>query len=226
MNKFYLILSLTVMSFFPAHGEDIGSIEEIITTGTIQTDPAMSAWRSGDFETAEIEFKQNAFCALRIERNFISGVEGARDSTIRSDVGTDIDVPSQPSGGLGGANVAPTSQPVIPKIQLNSSDFRDTDNEGTRTCEDRGFQIYMMGMSQLKLGKRDEAKATLLRSTGLRKNLYDAHFRLSLLEYQDNNIKEANKHFKKLRKIGSKCKKCEAKKEITAQIKYLENLLA
>ena len=68
MNKFYLILSLTVMSFFPAHGEDIGSIEEIITTGTIQTDPAMSAWRSGDFETAEIEFKQNAFCALRIER--------------------------------------------------------------------------------------------------------------------------------------------------------------
>jgi hypothetical protein len=46
------------------------------------------------------------------------------------------------------------------------------------------------------------------------------------LEYQDNNIKEANKHFKKLRKIGSKCKKCEAKKEITAQIKYLENLLA
>jgi TolA-binding protein len=84
----------------------------------------------------------------------------------------------------------------------------------------------MMGMSQLKLGKRDEAKATLLRSTGLRKNLYDAHFRLSLLEYQDNNIKEANKHFKKLRKIGSKCKKCEAKKEIAAQIKYLENLLA
>jgi hypothetical protein len=214
------------MSFSPAYGEDIDSIEEVITTGTIQTDPAMSAWRSGDFETAEIEFRQNAFCALRIERNFISGVEGARDSTIRSDVGTDIDVPSQPSGGLGGAVVAPTSQPVIPKIQLNSSDFRDSDNEGTRTCEDRGFQIYMMGMSQLKLGKRDEAKATLLRSTKLRKNLYDAHFRLSLLEYQDNNMKEANKHFKKLRKIGSKCKKCEAKKEIIAQIKYLENLLA
>ena len=213
------------MSFSPAYGEDIDSIEEVITTGTIQTDPAMSAWRSGDFETAEIEFRQNAFCALRIERNFISGVEGARDSTIRSDVGTDIDVPSQPSGGLGGAVVAPTSQPVIPKIQLNSSDFRDSDNEGTRTCEDRGFQIYMMGMSQLKLGKRDEAKATLLRSTKLRKNLYDAHFRLSLLEYQDNNMKEANKHFKKLRKIGSKCKKCEAKKEIIAQIKYLENLL-
>jgi tetratricopeptide (TPR) repeat protein len=211
------------MSFSPAYGEDIDSIEEVITTGTIQTDPAMSAWRSGDFETAEIEFRQNAFCALRIERNFISGVEGARDSTIRSDVGTDIDVPSQPSGGLGGAVVAPTSQPVIPKIQLNSSDFRDSDNEGTRTCEDRGFQIYMMGMSQLKLGKRDEAKATLLRSTKLRKNLYDAHFRLSLLEYQDNNMKEANKHFKKLRKIGSKCKKCEAKKEIIAQIKYLEN---
>ena len=214
------------MSFSHAYGEDIDSIEEVITTGTIQTDPAMSAWRSGDFETAEIEFRQNAFCALRIERNFISGVEGARDSTIRSDVGTDIDVPSQPSGGLGGAVVAPTSQPVIPKIQLNSSDFRDSDNEGTRTCEDRGFQIYMMGMSQLKLGKRDEAKATLLRSTKLRKNLYDAHFRLSLLEYQDNNMKEANKHFKKLRKIGSKCKKCEAKKEIIAQIKYLENLLA
>jgi hypothetical protein len=214
------------MSFSPAYGEDIDSIEEVITTGTIQTDPAMSAWRSGDFETAEIEFRQNAFCALRIERNFISGVEGARDSTIRSDVGTDIDVPSQPSGGLGGAVVAPTSQPVIPKIQLNSSDFRDSDNEGTRTCEDRGFQIYMMGMSQLKLGKRDEAKATLLRSTKLRKNLYDAHFRLSLLEYQDNNMKESNKHFKKLRKIGSKCKKCEAKKEIIAQIKYLENLLA
>ena len=134
MNKFYLIFSLFLISLSPAYAEDIDSIEEVITTGTIQTDPAMSAWRSGDFETAEIEFRQNAFCALRIERNFISGVEGARDSTIRSDVGTDIDVPSQPSGGLGGAVVAPTSQPVIPKIQLNSSDFRDSDNEGTRTC--------------------------------------------------------------------------------------------
>jgi hypothetical protein len=225
MSKLRLILIFSLTSFLPAKSEDIGSIEEIITTGTIQTDPAMSAWRAGDFATAEIEFKQNAFCALRVERNFISGLEGARDSTIRSDVGTDIDLPAQPSGGLGGAVVAPTTQPVIPKVQLNSSDFRNKDNEGTRTCEDRGFQIYMMGMSQLKLGKRDEAKATLLRSTGLRKNLYDAHFRLSLMEYQDNNLKKANEHYKKLKKLGSKCKKCVAKKEIVAQIKYLENLL-
>ena len=54
MSKLRLILILSLTSFLPAQSEDIGSIEEIITTGTIQSDPAMSAWRAGDFATAEI----------------------------------------------------------------------------------------------------------------------------------------------------------------------------
>jgi len=53
-------------------------VDEIVSRGTIQTDPAMSAWNAGDYATAEIEFKQNAFCALRVERNFQAGIEMPR----------------------------------------------------------------------------------------------------------------------------------------------------
>jgi len=46
-----------------------------------------------------------------------------------------------------------------------------------------------------------EAKKSLSRAANMRKNLYDAHFRLGLMEYQDGNLKEAQKQLKKLKKL-------------------------
>jgi len=39
--------------------------DEVIATGTLQRDVAMSAYLSGDYATAAVEFDRNAFCALR-----------------------------------------------------------------------------------------------------------------------------------------------------------------
>lgn len=219
------LLLFSLLSSAPIWAQDPEPVEEIIARGTIQTDPAMSAWNAGDFATAEIEFKRNAFCALRAERNFTSGVESARDNSIRSDVAVDAVGPPQVSGGQGGVIITPSAPPPSPVTRLNSSDFKNEDSPSTRTCEDRGFQLYMMGMSQLKLGKREDAKKTLIRAANMRKNLSDAHFRLSLLEYQDGNIDKAKKHLKKLHKLESRCRTCKAKDEMKAQLQYLKNLL-
>ncbi len=203
--------------------QDKSSVDEIISRGSIQTDPAMSAFRAGDYATAEIEFEKNAFCALRAERNFVSGIETARDSSITSNLTADAVSVPQPVGGLGGASVVEAAP--APTAQFNSSSFKNKDSETKRTCDDRGFQLYMMGLSQLKLGKTKAAKKSLQRAANMRKNLYDAHFRLSLLEYQDGDIEKAKKQFKKLQKLESSYKFGEANKEIKAQIVFLKKLL-
>lgn len=217
------LLSLGLILSTHTLAQEAEPMDEIISTGSIQTDPAMSAWRAGDYATAEIEFDRNAFCALRAERNFTSGKEAARDSSITANVAADAVGPPQVTGGQGGVSI--TEAAPAPTSQFNSSNFKKNKSATKRTCEDRGFQLYMRGMSQLKLGKRAEAKESFSRAAAMRKNLYDAHFRLSLLEYQDGNIKEANKQFKKLKKLKSRYKKGAANKEIKAQIKYLESLL-
>jgi len=198
--------------------------DEVVAIGTARRDPAMSAYLSGDFETAEIEFERNAFCALRAERNFRSGVEAAQSSAIRSESFSDADTGPQPTGGQGGASVQlqPTAAPTI---SLNSSDFEKSESSTKRNCEDRGFQYYMAGLSQIKLGKFEDAKASLYRAVALRKSIYDAHFRLALLEYQDGNIKKALKQYKRLQRLQAKCRKCEFETEIDQQVAYLDKAL-
>ena len=216
------LISFAALSITPVNAQDTEPVDEIISHGSIQEDPAMSAWNAGDYKTAEIEFGKNAFCALRAERNFASALESARESSISSTVGTNLSQNVTSTGVTSGVNVSP---PPSSSTRLNSNNFKNRTSELKRTCEDRGFQIYMKGLSQLKQGKRNEAKKTLIRAAKMRRSLYDIHFRLSLLEYQDGNIEKANKHFEKLRKLAPKCKGCDAEGEIKAQIQYLKNLL-
>ena len=237
MKNFVLAIAfIGATASLPAYGQQPTTEPEVqsadvpdvvIATGRKQTDPAMSAFLSGDFETAEIEFDKNAFCALRTERNFRSGVEAARDDSIRSTLAGNINTPAQPTGGPGaGAGVGAAAGAGVGAVQINginSSDFQR--NNKRRTCENRGFQVYMKGLSQLELGKTAEAKATLSQATKIHRTLYDAHFKLSLLEYQDGNLDEAQKELKKLRKIAARCKRCDAKPEIEGQVKYLNTLL-
>jgi TolA-binding protein len=199
-------------------------VDEVISEGTIRTDRAMSAYLSGDFKTAEVEFKKNAFCALRATRNFRAGVEDARDSTLRADVGTDVDAPSQPAGGQGGAFV-PTVQTTAPSGNINSTNLEKGGQTPERTCADRGFQLYMTGLSQIKLGKLEDAKKSFKSATVHRKSIYDAYFRLALLEYQDGNKDKAKSQFRKLKRLQNKCKKCEFEKEIDEQVDYLASIL-
>ena len=233
----HLAFSLALMmaaAAFPAYAQQVGTPEnqnqadipdEVIATARKQTDPAMSAFLSGDFETAEIEFDRNAFCALRVTRNFRAGLDSARNDSIQSEVAGNSNIAPQPSGGQGGANVPTTPSSVVPTSTFNSSDFEKSKSAKNRTCENRGFQIYMKGLSQLELGKTAEAKKTLSQATKVHRTLYDAHFKLSLLEYQEGNLDKAKKELKKLRKISARCKRCDAKPEIEGQVKYLDQLL-
>ncbi len=223
----FVSLGLLISMTAQAQAQEAEVEDEIVVVGTKQKDPAMAAWLAGDYATAEVEFDRNAFCALRVERNFRSGVEAARDSSIRSDVAADAVSAPQPTGGpgAGGVLALPAAPSVAPSVTINSSDLQKSDNKKKRTCKDRGFQMYMKGMSQLKLGKTAEAKETLSRATKIHRTLYDAHFRLSLMEYQDGDIEKSNKQFKALQKIANRCRRCDAKEEIQAQVKFLEKLL-
>lgn len=197
----------------------------IIVTGQKQTDPAMSAFLAGDFETAEIEFDRNAFCALRVARNFRAGLDSARDDSIQVEVAGNGNIANQPTGGQGGVVTPPSATAAAPVSAFNSRDFQKSKSNTKRTCENRGFQIYMKGLSQLELGKIEDAKKTLYQATKVHRTLYDAHFKLSLLEYQAGDLDKAKKELKRLRKISTKCRRCEAKSEIESQIKYLDTLL-
>ena len=86
----------------------------------------------------------------------------------------------------------------------------------------------MRGMSQIKLGKFEDAKDSLTRSVALRKTNCDAYFRLALLEIQDGDKRKARKHLKQLRNAAKKDEKrlerkgnlCDAV-ETVAQIDFL-----
>ncbi len=220
-----ILICVASLSITPVFAQDAEPVDEIISRGSIQKDPAMSAWNAGDYETAEIEFGKNAFCALRAERNFAAALESARDGSIDANINSGGSTTVTPSGGTNGSGLSGVQPPPSSSTRLNSNNFKNKESKTKRTCEDRGFQLYMMGVSQLKLGKRDEAKKTLIRAAKMRRSLYDVHFRLSLLEYQDGDIGKANKHYKILRKLEPKCKGCAAKDEIKAQVQYLKNLL-
>ncbi len=202
--------------------------DEVIARGSIQTDPAMSAWNAGDYATAEIEFDRNAFCALRVERGFRAGVESARESAFRAD---DFSAQSAQTATINGPGVGGGSVNIVDSASgvagstLNTQSLDRREDATKRTCENRGFQIYMRGMSQLKLGKTDEAKRSLEQATNLNRQLFDAHFRLSLMEYQSGDIDAAAKEARALRRIAKKCRRCNAKEEITAQLAYLDQLL-
>ena len=223
-----LIIIAFVSAAIPVWAQDAppsGPDDEVIAYGTVQRDEAMAAYLSGDFATAEVEFDRNAFCALRATRNFRAGIDAARDSSIRADSAIDANAPPQPTGGQGGVTIAAPAPSVAPSFNINSSDFQKDGSLAARTCTDRGFQLYMRGLSQLKLGKLGDAKDSFTRAVALRKTIHDAYFRLALLEYQEGDMKKAKSHFKQLKKLGAKCRKCESKQDIQSQVDYLKNLL-
>ena len=221
-----LAASMVAFTAFPASAQTESSEDEVIVQGSIRKDQAMSAYLSGDFETAAIEFKKNARCALRVERNFQAGIESAQNSVIQSQIAADAISTPNPTGGPNGqvTNV-PQAPSVAPAISLNSTNFEENENIARRSCEDRGFQMYMLGLSQLKLGELKKAKASFYTAVALRKQIHDAYFRLALLEYQDGNIKKARKQFKALSRLQDKCRKCEFADEINAQVSYLQKTL-
>jgi tetratricopeptide (TPR) repeat protein len=199
------------------------TIERIVVDGS-NLDSAMRAFNLGDYAQAEIEFKKNAKCALRIERNKRAFVDGLQIGSVNQAIESSVNTSSNPNG-QGGGNSAPAAGSFSGAVGGGNSNAERT-QAPTRTCDNRALQLYMVGLSQIQLGRADEAEANFKTATFLNRNLYDAQFRLALMQILRSDMKGARSQFKKLEKILKRCKDCPAREEIIVRKDYLEKALS
>lgn len=205
-SLFIAAIFLILSGFILAHAQDDTSDEDervldsVVVTG-VQNDEAMAAFRAGEYADAEVGFLGNARCAHRRERNLSAAIDSARSSSFRSDIN-----PVQPNGASNApGNIA---QPV------------------KRTCAHRGFQVYMAGLSQIQLGKPEEARQNFKKATALSKILYDAHYKLALMALLDGDQKTAERQLKKINGILKRCRRCPARQEILDRQAHLQKALS
>jgi len=191
-------------------------IDEIISSGTIRGgDPAMSAFFNGDFETAEIEFKKNYRNLKRADMIVAESAAVTRGNAVLTDVRA-----GTPQVGSQGGAVSGKASTQINLSGLNINN-RET-GEGVKSGTNRGFQLYMIGLSQIQLKKYSEAKDSLRRALVLNKGIYDAHMRLGVLYLRDGEIDKARKEYSKLQKIDRRCKNtCERKDDVALGLEIL-----
>lgn len=179
--------------------EDQRVLDAVVVTG-VQNDDAMAAFRAGDYDAAEIGFLKNARCALRRERNLSASIDSARLSN------------SQPN--------------IDPAISNGTSQTPGNLPQRTeRTCAHRGFQVYMAGLSQIQLGRSEEAKESFQKATALSKILYDAHYKLALIALLDGDQKAAKRQLKRIESILNRCYACPARQEILDRQAHLRKAL-
>ena len=199
-------------------------VDEIIVRGG-RINPAMEAFRAGDYARAEIEFERNAMCALRVERNRLAAID-----QIQSNQTTQALQSGASSNGGSSAGAAQAAPPPPPNSGFQAPATRAAEAEDEvdpGTCTNRGFQVYMAGLSQLQLGRTDEAKRSFERATTYNKNLYDGHYRLGLIALLEENPKGARRQLKTLRRLAKRCRRdCDAREEILARIDDLDARLA
>ena len=205
-SLFIAAIFLILSGFILAHAQDDTSDEDervldsVVVTG-VQNDEAMAAFRAGEYADAEVGFLGNARCAHRRERNLSAAIDSARSSSFRSDIN-----PVQPNGASNApGNIA---QPV------------------KRTCAHRGFQVYMAGLSQIQLGKPEEARQNFKKATALSKILYDAHYKLALMALLDGDQNTAERQLKKINGILKRCRRCPARQEILDRQAHLQKALS
>lgn len=244
-NKFtrqsLLALLLLVSTSTYAQEVDEGSlkkptnntIEELVVFGESQNDVAMSAFRNGDFETAKEGFIKNARCALKRERALDSLVTNQNIGIERANVAqaTQTTVSSGGgSGGTGGPNAGAIAQvdaqganPGTGNGGYEGSSQKRAEEVQEYSCENRGFQLYMLGLSQIQLGDPDQALKNFKRATNLSRVLYDAHYRIGLISILNKDIAESRKQLKNIKAIQKKCKKkCTVHDEIKARVDHLD----
>jgi len=221
-----LVALLTVGSVFaqtadPAPETETTNEDEVIAFGTqiLGEHEGMDAFFRGDFETAEIEF-ENEFKSLR---RFESAKENsARDAEISidraaqtADAGANLS--SSVNSRSGGAPVLSSGSALSTNPGLTSnfinrrSEGRTVLTDGKVTYEDFAFASYMTGLSEIQLGKYDEAKDSLKTSLHHDEKNYDARMRLGLLYLKERDFEKAADHLEKLNKLRRKCEKrsCE-----------------
>ena len=213
----------------PAVAQDAEDEEEdvIIILGPGKRDKAMDAYLKGDYATAEVEFELNLKCAERVEMLEEFAIEQSYSDAVAAEAGGG----QAPSGfgDDGGIKIYDTPQETAGFYGANP---RNPDEIKERTCEEPAWQLYMIALSQIQLGKLAEAKANLYRVIALSRNPYffDAHYRIALLELLDGNIDKAEKRQKTLIVLQGRChrrgERCDFREEIDEDVAYLEVAIA
>lgn len=194
---------------------------ERIEVKAVYGDAALRAFNSGNFELAEVEFKKNAKCALRAERNKRAGIEGLISSQISNNMlATQTSNTATQYSQSGSGNVSASS------INQSARSNEDANKElKKRTCDNRGFQLYMMGMSQIQLGRPEEAEKNFKTAVVLNKNLYDAHHRLALMKLLREDVSGAKDELASIKNVLDRCYDCESRDKILARVDFLEKAL-
>lgn len=177
-------------------------IERITVTGRI--DAAMQAFNSGDFQLAEIKFKENAFCTRQAERDKRRLMDSMQNAAINQEV---------------------SGNPSLDPSFSTSSNPKESISVRKRTCKDRGFQLYMAGLSQLQLDRPADAEDSFERAISLRSKLYDAHYRLALIKLLRKDTEGVEEHLSSIEKTLIKCDNCDVHDEILVRINFLKKAL-
>lgn len=208
--------------------DDEARVLDTVTVTGSQNDSAMAAFRSGDYKTAEVEFLDNAMCALRRERSTLASFEASslgseRAQNLADSVGTSSGASTR-GAGAGQSQDGATAGVATAAARGSRSETKDQKKD--RTCEERAFQIYMAGLSQIQLGKTDDALRNFEKASTFSKVLYDAHYRIALIKLIEGDKKTAARNLKKIESILKRCRDCEARPEIEDRITHLKKALA
>lgn len=190
----------------------------------VQNDAAMAAFRAGDYETAEVEFLDNAMCALRRERNVRASVDTAQINSLRAEVfnnANGVDSGASSRGANAGSGQT-TPSGVAATDGIAARNLRNTYN---RTCDARARQLYFAGLSQIQLGKTNEALRSFEKATASSRILYDAHYKIGLIKLLTGDTSTAESELKKIEGILKRCRNCEAKQEIVDRIDHLSKAI-
>ena len=203
---------------------------ERITISAKGGDVAMQAFYSGNFELAEIKFKENENCALRKERDTRAFFNDVTTSQVNQELSNsvsdaiNIGNANDASRLMTESNAARANSNSATPLQSKKAVVRESIRENT--CEDAAFQIYMKGMSQLKLGRANEAEESFERSVSLSETLYDAHYRLALIKLLRSDNKGAQEHLDAIKRIlKRRCTACDVRAEIVAMADFIQGAL-
>jgi hypothetical protein len=178
-----------------------GEEQQVVLIEAWRRDRALDAFLRGDFATAEVEFRKNERCIRRAEL--------ALDAALR-DAG---------SFYLG-------TGPNIYNLPMRPEQIAE------RTCHSKEWQLYMIGLSQIQLGRFAEAKKSLSTAAWMSKEdlLFDAHYRVGLLELLEGDVEGANRRLKRLVRMQRSCEArgagCEVGADLESATNYLKHAVA
>ena len=199
--------------------EDVVIVEGVRRGG----DPAMDAWYRGDFKQAEIEFEKNFSRLKQGVRLKQTQIEQNASDALQTQILSGANTGS--AGSQEGADAGLGADAQSASLVYTNQRFRpgDQDPNIVRSGTDLGAQLYMAGLSELKLGKFSEAKESFERALFYNDTLHDARLRLGLLALQDNDADEARKQ---LRRLEARLKSCHSACERYGDREILENGVA